>query len=416
VPSNKKLVEVAVLMLVAAAATYGYRRPRFLLTVVAAMGLFDFPVHVAGQGTYLTEIALYAIVPFLAVRALDLRSVPWWVKIGSALLLLGSATAAVAGPVHGRAVAGTFRWLLALICLASALGVFAHDQRASRRLARLMLAIGSILTLGALEQRAGIYVLVGSPLVPGRIDSFLGYYTAYAGILAATFLVGMGDIAESMRAGEWPWLTAAGMLLVLIGLALSLSRGALVALGVGGVVFIATQLRRPSSAAPIMLAIATLLLIAWFVVPSSSIQSYQARFAAGSATAGDQIRTEQQAAGLHVLETDPLGIGYGNFETFASHSGLSRVLFHAHSTYIQIGLDNGWVGLIGFCVLMAGATATGLLSRSGLAAGFAAAIVSVLVQGLEDYLYYEVPYYVLTAMLIFGTLHAARHYRGPLAR
>jgi hypothetical protein len=123
----------------------------------------------------------------------------------------------------------------------------------------------------------------------------------------------------------------------------------------------------------------------------------------------DQQRHGVQALGLRLLRSHPLGIGYGNFSLYEPPSlyfsnGLPD--FHDQETFFQIGLDSGWLGLAGFCVIgVAAFSRLGRLRADPLVMAGTAGLAGLAAQGLNDYVIYDVPLLMATGfmlMLAFG--------------
>ena len=108
-------------------------------------------------------------------------------------------------------------------------------------------------------------------------------------------------------------------------------------------------------------------------------------------------------------------MGYGNFSHFLNSSvrnaKIGQAFFHAHETPVEIGLDAGWLGLIGFLTLF---SAPIVLTMRGRARGAqrtratacAAALAGLMAQGLYDYLFYDNAFLVIFLTLVWGTSHA----------
>ena len=164
------------------------------------------------------------------------------------------------------------------------------------------------------------------------------------------------------------------------------------------------------------MVLAVLSAVGYAVIPHATILTLEHRFATSTGSLGeDQTRFAVQSAGLRALKSSPFGLGYGNFSYYVKtdvHNGHIQIaFFHAHETFIQLGLDAGWIGLGGFLLLI-GAALRGVLrhSRGGpsavRASAFAAALVGFLAQGLYDYLFYDLAFIILFMVLIWGVNHS----------
>ena len=122
-----------------------------------------------------------------------------------------------------------------------------------------------------------------------------------------------------------------------------------------------------------------------------------------------------QKAGEQALQEYPLGLGYNNAHFYLQdhvHSIYVKQAFtHAQETFVQIGLDAGWLGLAGFLLLLV--WPVGLVLKYGTggssavrASVFAAALGGFMAQGLYDYLFYEIAFIVFVLAMVWGTIHA----------
>jgi hypothetical protein len=161
----------------------------------------------------------------------------------------------------------------------------------------------------------------------------------------------------------------------------------------------------------------------YLVMPSHVTQPVMQRITDHSLTVyEDQQRHGLQTLGLSLLKAHPLGIGYGNFpfyEPSSLYSSTGLPNFHDQETAYQIGLDCGWVGLIGAGAIALSAARRLLKHRSDpvVVAG-AAALVGLAAQGLNDYVIYDAPLLMAAGfmlLLIFGTPPSADEEQEPRA-
>jgi hypothetical protein len=263
---------------------------------------------------------------------------------------------------------------------------------------------------------------VGPPYVPGLVDSTFGYYTVYGGFVGMAAVLATGEALHSFANQERTRGFAYGVALVIIllGVAASLSRGALLCVGAGWVVLLVLSLRRASVVARAIALIAIFIVVGYIATPAQTRTEFLNRFSApiGQQTE-DQQRFALQATGRHALAHNPLGLGYGNFSYYLEgHPALgtgTAVFFHSHQLPTQIGLDAGWLGLAGFLILFAGALVSAIRAagHGGIRnTAFAAALCGLMAQGLFDYLFYEISMVALWVALLFGATHGARRLAG----
>lgn len=397
---------VAVAVLLAAAL-----RPVFALGLVVALMPFEY--HVYGLGT--NEVLIFSAAVVLVWR-IQGRRVPWWAALSSFALVIGSFLTVIGAHNQGSALWGTARWLGVLILLAAAYSLLHARPDANRRLMDIITASALVVVGFAVLQRAGIYTIVGAPYISDRVDSTFGYYTVYGGFIGMAAVLATGEALHSFAHGQRSrGLTYGGALtIILIGVAISLSRGSLLCVGAGWVVLLVLNLRQTAVLVRGVALIAVFIVAGYLATPPQTRTTLINRFATPVGTqAEDQQRFALQQTGQKALAQNPLGIGYGNFSAYlATHPthGLQVQFFHTHELPIQIGLDAGWLGLAGFLGLFAAALGTAIrcASRGAIRnTAFAAALCGLMAQGLFDYLFYEISMLALWTALVFGATHLA---------
>jgi hypothetical protein len=414
-PQHQLKAGLGVLAIVVLAAVA--LRPALGLGIVVAAMPFEFTVQHAGTN----EVLIFSAAAVLMWR-IRTRDVPWWVGLGSFALVIGSLLTVVAARNQGSALWGGIRWLGVLILLGAAFSVFRDRPDANRRLMDIITCSAVVVVGFAYLQRAGIYTIVGPPYVPGLVDSTFGYYTVYGGFVGMAAVLATGEALHSFANQERTRGFAYGVALVIIllGVAASLSRGALLCVGAGWVVLLVLSLRRASVVARAIALIAIFIVVGYIATPAQTRTEFLNRFSGpiGQQTE-DQQRFALQATGRHALAHNPLGLGYGNFSYYLEgHPALgtgTAVFFHSHQLPTQIGLDAGWLGLAGFLILFAGALISAIRAagHGGIRnTAFAAALCGLMAQGLFDYLFYEISMVALWVALLFGATHGARRLAG----
>ncbi len=408
----------AVLILIAVAALLiGALRPRIGLAMMLALIPFDY--HFSGTGT--DEVLLVTMALLLAWR-IRWAAVPRWAAAGGIALVLGSFIAAI--DAHNQLVAlwGGVRWLAAMILMFVAFGLFRRRSEASRRMADIFTGSAVVVVLFAFAQKAGIDVIVSAPFAAGLPNSFFAYYTNYGGYAAMAAIVASGGLlaAVSARERRRTVLYGAALVLIIAGLAISLSRGALLSLGAGWIVMIILNLRRGRLVFQAIAVLAVFAAAGFLATPESTVRRIEQRFSAPLGTlAEDRERFAIQELGEHALADHPFGIGYANFSYYAlahKRSSVHENFQHAQNTPIQIGLDAGWIGLAGFMLLFLMPVGLTLMRRERdpatiRASGFAAALCGFMAQGMFDYLFFELAFVVFYAALVWGTAQALRESR-----
>jgi hypothetical protein len=406
----------AVLIIVAGIAMVtAALRPRIGLTMLLVLMPFEYGF--SGTGT--DEVLIVSMALVLAWR-IQWRAIPSWASVGGGALVLGSFVAAIGAHDQTAALWGAARWLGVILIMFAAFTVLRDRREASRRMIDIFTGSAVIVVAFAFAQKVGIYVLVGAPYYSEKPDSFFGYYTNYAGYVAMAATLATGELLVAL--GERRRLRAAiygvAVVLMLVGIAISTSRGGLLALGGGWFMLLALNVRRGSVLVQGAVILVVFALAAYVVTPRSTVHVIQERLTltiSHSAGASDQTRFALQAAGERALERDPFGIGYNNFAGYLRGNirnvNIRRTFFHAASTPVQIGLDAGWLGLAGFLMLWVWPIGLVIVRGAGgfsavRASAFAAALGGLMAQGLFDYLFYEIAFLAFFAALVWGTWHA----------
>lgn len=406
----KAILIMAAALVMAVAAL----RPRIGLAMFLVLIPFEF--RFSGTGTDEVLIVVMAVV--LAWR-IEWSAIPAWISIGGVALVLGSFAAVIGAHDQVTAFWGAVRWLGVIVIMFAGFKVLRDSRDASRRMVDIFTGSAVVVVVFAFAQKAGIYTLVGAPYQSGLPDSFFGFYTVYAGYVAMAATLATGELLIAFDAGRKSRtaLYTAALLLMLVGLAISTSRGGLLALGAGWLLILIFNVRR----GPVFIRGVLLLVIfagaAYVATPQSVIVKYEQRLAIipGARNGDDKTRFALHEIGEHALAGHPFGLGYGNFPFYlnahARSGAVQTAFFHAHETPVQVGLDAGWLGLIGFLMLW-GYPLVLVLGRGGggpstvRASALAAALGGFMAQGLYDYLFYEIAFLALFVTLVWGTIHA----------
>lgn len=403
------LIVVAGWAIVAAAL-----RPQFGLAMLLALVPFEY--HFSGTGT--DQVLIVAIALVLMWR-IAWRALPPWIAVGGVALALGSFAAAVGAVDRGAALWGAVRWLSVILIMFAAFNILRERRDASRRMIDIFTASAVVVVGFAFAQKIGVYLLVGAPYVAGQPDSFFGYYTVYAGYVAIAAVLATGEllIALSTGHGRRALIYGVALLWILVGVAISTSRGGLLALGGGWFLLLAFNLRRGPVFVRGVVILAIFAGAAYLATPPSTVSKFEQRLSgAAAATRGeDETRFALQKAGEEALAGHPFGLGYDNFPYYLrAHVRSARIQMafdHAHETPVQIGLDGGWLGLLGFMMLWAYPiglvmTRRGFGSSAVRASACAAALGGFMAQGLFDYLFYEIAFLMFFLTLVWGSAHA----------
>ncbi len=294
-------------------------------------------------------------------------------------------------------------WALLRLCLYVLVFYLVFDLTASRRqIRRLVLAL---VTLGAAVAFLGLVKYSGAPILSiwrdagtaTRLNSTFINPDHLAGYLAMLFCLGLGVFVQ--RSGQTAPLWVIALLLMLVAIGLSLSRGGWIATFAGVEFMILTVLwdRRASKVKIVVIAVVLLLAAGLTLMASNPILER----ASTLQTVGDHpdLNTRVMAwkATLRLIEESPvLGKGLGTFPwsfTRVRPAGLMGRFYEAHNDYLQIAAG---AGLPILAVLLWGLvvvyriglrTVTRVRSRfyAGVCLGALSGISAILVHSLVDF-------------------------------
>lgn len=182
---------------------------------------------------------------------------------------------------------------------------------------------------------------------------------------------------------------------------MSTSRGAIITIAIGIALTLLRYITRPVRFVVVAFASTAVLGVAWVLLQDTAIARVVQRFTV--VQGGDVVRSSLQEFGQSLALARPLGIGFDGFRALAAQgpSGVIQALSHAHNSFIQMTLDGGWIGGLGFVILIVGASLGWLGRGQWLRSAFAAAVIGNAFQLTQDYFFFE------TASLIFFLLAVA---------
>jgi O-antigen ligase len=389
-------------------------KPRFGFLLVVVMLPFQYRVKAAGVLIGTNELVLIGVALVLAPRT-QWQAVPRWFVYGGSALILGSFASVVLAADPGSAAWGAVRWTAVVVLAWAAFGVFGEEERAQQRFVDLLCGAAVLVVFFAVLQRVGIYAVAGEPYYSELPDSTFGYYTVYAGFIALAATLAVGELLTAIPRGKPGRVTLYGLVVAVcvVGIGVSLSRGGLLALAAGLIALTVLQVSRGSVAIKLAVVLVASAGIGFAATPRDARDQFQARFKdqRQGQQQDDKIRFAYQQAGREALVRSPLGIGYGNFSDYVGRNAVNAQTkdqaFHSHNTFVQAGIEAGWIGLVGFFVLIGvpllrAARLSAKRMLSPRSAAFAAALVGILAQGLFDYLFHEIVILAFFVAVIWG--------------
>jgi O-antigen ligase len=320
-------------------------------------------------------------------------------------VLFGAVLASIAGPRPGSSLFSLFD--VFFLPLAAGLAIAAAvDPRRDLRLLVLLLAGSLVLASGAaIVQAAGFVAGPLEPVQEGRANGLYEHTNVLSGFVAPLVALLTGIAACAWREIRLAPLVLLGP--ILLGVAavfLTLSRGALLGLGVGIVVMIAFLFARRQVTA--LLAVALVVLAALFVavpqVPQSERSALTERFQRLFQPGAELGRKLVYTQAVDAIRENPLtGLGpltFGRLTRERTTIGdIEPGREHAHNLLFESYLSFGPLGLLGLLWLIvssalryARATRPGPDGDQlvvGWAVGALAALAVLVVQGIGDFVF-----------------------------
>jgi O-antigen ligase len=222
---------------------------------------------------------------------------------------------------------------------------FVHSRRRARIIA------GGYLTAAVTSAALGVLALLAP--VPGkeflagsgRAHALFQDPNVFGAFLVPIALILLEDLLNPRLFRIGPVWKGSLVGLLTVGVVLSYSRGAWLNLAVGVVVLLAVlALRRGGGRNVVRVALLASLVTALVVLVLAATGSTDFLLERAHLQEYDAGRFSGQVVGIESAERYPLGIGPGQFESYASIS--------AHSTYVRALAEQGLLGLILICVVL----------------------------------------------------------------
>lgn len=395
---------------------------RIAVAVLVVALAFPFRTKLLlGIELHTSHLAMFVLVVlgFVALYFGRLRA-PRGFVVPMLLVFLGAVLGSAAGPDMGGALSRLAFGLLPALLAAFIAACVIRPERDIEMLVIVVAASLAGTSLAALYQAAGGALPGGAPAPDlGRVNGFFDHPNILGGYLSANILLLLGVAAYAWRRFPLAPLLFLGPLgLGLAALATTLSRGALIGLAVGVIatmVMLAIR-KHVVSLIAVVLVIALTLLVVIPRVPKSEREEFAERvqrLVQPAAETGRPLIWKQ--ARITIGEYPLTGVGPLAFGPILKRSAFSPGfiggLTHAHNVFLEGYLSLGPLGFLGFLWLAGGAIArlwratrprAGIESsmRAGWAIGSLGALVAMLVQGMVDFLFWEIEFLAFLFLLI----------------
>ena len=356
-------VSIAFLAIAAAVVT----RPEYGIAVVIALSpLTNLRVGASGAKPF------HLLIPALAFGLLVYGALLRREHGGRSTPLSGAVAVFVAvglaASLQGLDAANSENKIFLLLTAAALF--FAVLEICVTRAQLVVVAVGALIallvaSLQGIEEhfahRTSVGFLVGGHYV-GRVQGSFGHPNQYGGFLAFLIPLAIAMLVSRAFGPRIRWLAAAALLAAVPALSFSYARGAILALAVGSLIWLA--LLRPRYA----LGAAVVVGAAAFLLAPSALRE---RFNTQAASSDVPLRSDIWGAALDVYGTSPvLGVGLDNFST--AYAQLPSTLAHAtqrrllnqsgllvppnaQNLYLNTLAEEGIIGLGALVVLLASA-------------------------------------------------------------
>lgn len=399
------VVALCTVVFVAPLAVGSVHRPAiWLATGLATLALCFFLAAEAliGRSLRLTGVVMLPLA-LLSVPLLQILPVPSPVAkrldpVGDALLVESPVYASPFRPLsldppETRAVVGKMGAVLAIFVLA-----FHLASGRSRRQLLLRVVAASVVT--------AFVIGLGHRILDE--DKIYGSFTGSRGLLNGPF-INSNHLAEFMELGVFVcvacalagasalnrvgWLSAAALLGA--GALGTLSRGAVLGLGAGTLLFVFLRKTAPGDRAQIeprrsMFWIGLMLLFLAVITLSLGADQFLTRIS--TTRVSQELRLQLWRDSLQVLRAHPFGIGRGAFErVFPAYrtveAGIPVRFSFIENEPLQYLVEMGWVGFAAVVAALVFVVREGLRTRrrDAIETALASALVAVLVHNLVDF-------------------------------
>ena len=324
--------------------TYGMSSHARELDLMLSLRILDGAAAVAFAGWLVARIGRPGFAPFRGTLVRTALLMFAWVAV---CLVVARMHGAPWGPFPRHDPSG--------FAQAAALFLIAADVVTTRRDAVILAAAIVATTLG----RAAVQGFEGI-----HLESYVATLLVIGAPVAA-----LGAFAATRRPVAWTFVASVP---VLLGLLLATRNRAAAVAAVAVLVTLAWQARR-TLGRKTLAAIAVVLVVGAMSVPSSYVDRFRALWnpASTHATAGLDVSTAGErldlwSAGRDMAVQQPVfGVGPGNYPMFLPIYRAGADPLAAHSNYIQMAAETGFVGVVLYLALFTGTlVALGRIARS----------------------------------------------------
>jgi O-antigen ligase len=361
-------------LLVSLFAATVIRRPEYGLGAVIALSPW-LNMRFAGSGVSLggTDKLLHLIVPVLAFGLLAYvllvsqgpANRSRWLTVSILLFVIVALASSMQALQPSSSVAK-------VVILLTAAAVFLAVTQACRERRELMVVVGGAVlalllasTQGVMQHYSGNFGqfgFVAGGSVVRRVQGSFGHPNQYGGFIAVLIPLAVAVLATRRISPTLRWLSTAALGAALLALIFSYARGAIAALVLGSLIWLAFMRPRLAAFAAVIVAVTAIAF-----APSALKERFDPQSAGGDVP----LRADIWTSAIDIYSAHPiLGVGVDNFsnayaELPATQSTASqrRLLHqeqlltppHAQNQYLNILAEEGLLGVVAFALLAIGA-------------------------------------------------------------
>lgn len=196
------------------------------------------------------------------------------------------------------------------------------------------------------------------------------------------FFVGLG-LLFSERNNFLKMAYLAGILLMVLAIAFSFSRGAYLGIIAGSLFYVIFLLKKKNILGKVAIAGAVMLAIVLIFYQQTIFQRLASAFNPKEGSNAERLQNWRQAADI-IQDHSLFGVGLGNYSSVVDPSSGGRSSIYAHNMFLDIAAETGVLNGIVFLALLAVGVWRGAVAKDFLGTGVASGFVYFLVHGIFD--------------------------------
>ncbi|MEO8065541.1 MAG: O-antigen ligase family protein [Candidatus Doudnabacteria bacterium] len=375
----------------------------FVGLILALLPAYLIRFRIFGLPTTLLEllIVVFLLVSVAFINRGSIKKIKSLGRLNWAIILfvLAGIISTAVSPQHSKALGELKAFIVEpVLFFYAVILVFKSNEQLKIPLRWLLIGAGVISLFGILQYFTYINLPLrfwGTGAEVERISSFFDYPNALALYLAPLFGYFFTLMISGYRLFKNRWIEWAGLALMGIGLLLTFSRGAWLAL-LASLGLLLWQKYGKKTLVPMILVIAVLL----------AFPAVRNRIALGFSDPSSQAHFDLMKIGADKIAASPiLGNGLYGFRTTLQQSGFTgEILNYPHNIFLNFWLEMGLLGLIAFCDIIFLSWQKSKKRPEVLTLAASVFLLTMILQGLTD-----VPYFKNDLSILFWFMIAVAH-------